>query len=182
MALIYIIRHGRAAGSFTDELDPGLDALGVKQAATACTELARHLPLALRTSPLRRARETAQALVASTGQDIMVEHRFAEIPSPGLSLAARGPWLQEIMAGNWQDQDQALRHWQQALVDCMFDINQDTAIFSHYVAINAAVGAATGDDRVLVCRPDNGSITIIETDGKTLRLVQQGAEAETHVN
>ena len=86
------------------------------------------------------------------------------------------------MAGNWQDQDQALCHWQQALVDCMFDINQDTAIFSHYVAINAAVGAATGDDRVLVCRPDNGSITIIETDGKTLRLVQQGAEAETHVN
>jgi broad specificity phosphatase PhoE len=182
MALIYIIRHGKAAGSFTDDLDPGLDALGVKQAEAACTELARHLPLALRTSPLKRARETALALVASTGQDITVEDRFAEIPSPGLSLAERGPWLREIMAGNWQDQDQSLRNWQRAMVDCMLEIKEDTAIFSHYVAINAAVGAVTGDERVLVFRPDNCSITIIETDGKSLRLVQQGAEAETHVN
>ena len=54
-------------------------------------------------------------------------------------------------------------------------------IFSHFIAINVAVGHATGEDRVRVFRPDNGSITTFETDGGTLRLITLGREAETEV-
>ena len=86
------------------------------------------------------------------------------------------------MSGHWRDQDEALLAWQRELVNCLTEMTADTAIFSHYVAINAAVGAATDDDRVLIFRPDNGSITILETDGVELRLVQRGAEAATLVN
>lgn len=182
MALIYLIRHGKAAASFTDDLDPGLDALGAQQAEDACRQLHQYLPLILKSSPLKRARETALPLISSTGQTIEIENRVAEIPSPGLSLEARGPWLREVMSGHWRDQDEALRAWQRELVNCLTEMTADTAIFSHYVAINAAVGAATDDDRVLIFRPDNGSITILETDGVELRLVQRGAEAATLVN
>jgi broad specificity phosphatase PhoE len=61
-------------------------------------------------------------------------------------------------------------------------VEENTAIFSHFVAINAAAGAAVDDDGVLLFRPDNGSITIIETDGGTLTLIERGAEAATRVN
>lgn len=61
-------------------------------------------------------------------------------------------------------------------------ISEDTAIFSHYVAINAAVSAAQTMDDVLVFRPDNGSITEFHTDGKSLMLINRGEEAQTRVN
>ncbi len=56
------------------------------------------------------------------------------------------------------------------------------AIFSHFVAINAAVSAATGDDRVLSFRPGNASITVFETDGTRLTLIERGLEAETQIH
>jgi broad specificity phosphatase PhoE len=182
MALIYIVRHGKAAASFTDDIDPGLDPSGVTQAQLSCAALQKHLPLVIKSSPLKRARETALPLLASTGQVVEIESRLAEIPSPGISLQDRGPWLQQIMAGQWSQQTQALRDWRQGLIHALLSVDTDTAIFSHYVAINTAVGAATDDDQVMIFRPDNGSITILETDGKSLKLVQRGAEADTKVN
>ena len=57
----------------------------------------------------------------------------------------------------------------------------DTAVFSHYVAINAVLSHLTGDERVLTFRPDHASITILETDGRALTLVAKGREAATSV-
>lgn len=182
MAIVYIVRHGRAAASFTDDLDPGLDDLGRAQAEAACETLAGYAPLALRSSPLARARETGEPLGRMLGQEISIESRLAEIPSPGMSLEARGPWLREVMQGRWSEQSTDLQSWREALVNCLLEIRADTAIFSHFVAINAAVGAAEGDDRVLLFRPDNGSITRIEVADGRLTLLERGAEANTHVN
>lgn len=182
MARIYMIRHGRAAASFAEDLDPGLDDLGRQQAEAACGELATRLPLTLISSPLKRAAETALPLRQQSGGEIHTEDRVAEIPSPGLSLSERGPWLRDVMQGKWSDQSEALQSWKQDLIEFLIGIESDTAIFSHFVAINAAVGAAEGDDRVLIFRPDNGSITTLETDDKALRLVERGREGETKVN
>jgi broad specificity phosphatase PhoE len=57
----------------------------------------------------------------------------------------------------------------------------DCVVFSHFIAINAAVGHATGDDRVVSFRPDNCSITIMETGINTLTLLERGVEAITEV-
>ena len=57
----------------------------------------------------------------------------------------------------------------------------NTAVFSHYVAINAAVSKLTGLDQVLAFRPDHCSITVLETDGAAVRLIEKGAEAATSV-
>jgi len=182
MATIYIVRHGRAAASFSEDLDPGLDELGRRQADDACKILEARLPLALVSSPLARARETALPLAHHTGTDILTDGRVAEIPSPGLSVGERGPWLRGVMQGKWREQSDSLQTWRRDLIDFLINIPADTAIFSHFVAINAAVGAADGDDRVLIFRPDNGSITTLETDGDTLRLLELGRQAETRVN
>ena len=55
-------------------------------------------------------------------------------------------------------------------------------IFSHFIAINVAAGAALGDDRLVAFRPDNCSVTVFETKGSSLSLVEKGREAETKVN
>jgi hypothetical protein len=44
-----------------------------------------------------------------------------------------------------------------------------------------AVGAALGDDSVTLFTPANASITILDTDGSRLTLVEKGREAETVV-
>lgn len=182
MSIIYIVRHGRAAGSFTDDLDPGLDQLGREQAVAAARLLSSYLPLEIRSSPLKRAQETALPLMEQTRGQVMIEDRFAEIPSPGLGLRDRGRWLRDVMQGRWHEQSEALQRWHADLVDCMRGITRDTVIFSHFVAINAAVGAAEDDDRVLLFRPDNGSVTRIEVASGKLKLIARGQEGDTQVN
>ena len=44
-----------------------------------------------------------------------------------------------------------------------------------------AVSRLRGVDQVLAFRPDHASITVLETDGRTVRLVAKGAEAQTQV-
>ncbi len=183
MATIYIVRHGRAAASFAEDLDPGLDDTGQRQAMNACDELTGHLPLTLVSSPLKRALETATPLAERAALPVHTEERVSEIPSPGLSLDERGPWLRQVMQGRWNEQSPSLRTWRQELIDYLVSLPSNTAIFSHFVAINAAVGAARGDDSVLIFRPDNGSITTFKTDGEEdLTLVELGRQARTRVN
>jgi broad specificity phosphatase PhoE len=59
-------------------------------------------------------------------------------------------------------------------------VKEDTVVFSHFIAINAVIGAATGDDRVVIASLDNCSITVFDVPGDgTLSLVSTGGEADT---
>jgi len=190
MTKIYLVRHGKASASFTDDLDPGLDELGHEQAQDACTALIAHSalhsplhsPLQILSSPLLRAQETAAPLVAKLQSSVKIENRVAEIPSPNLSLQERGAWLGAVMEGQWPEQTESLQAWRNDIATCLVSLTSDTVIFTHFVAINAAVSVAEKSTQVLVFRPDNCSITIIETDGNTLQLIEKGKEAVTKVN
>ena len=52
-------------------------------------------------------------------------------------------------------------------------------MFSHFIAINAAIGAALSDDRLVVRSLDNCSLTIIDAVDGALQLVESGHEADT---
>lgn len=181
MTLIYIVRHGRAAASFSDDMDPGLDELGTSQARQAAVLLEPRQPARLISSPLKRAQETALPLADQMNQQATIEDRVAEIPSFGMSPKERGPWLQGILQERWSNLSQHLQDWRNDLIQCLIGINEATVVFSHFVAINVAVGAATDDDSVVCFRPDNGSITVLETDGSRLKLLERGLEAGTRV-
>ena len=100
MALVHLVRHGRATGGWDVDPDPGLDDLGVAAGGAAGRPARRRwrpAPLPIVTSPLRRCRETAAPLAARWGVDAVVEPLVAEIPSPPgvpmgerVRLAARG--------------------------------------------------------------------------------------------
>jgi len=181
MPRIYMVRHGQAAAAWSDDLDPGLDALGKSQADAAADKLMIYAPLEVVSSPLKRALETSHPYAQKSNTQVKLERRVAEIPSPNLGLESRGIWLGKVMRGTWAETSDELLYWRTALIDYLCQIKKDTAVFSHFIAINVAVGNAIKDDRVVHFRPDNCSISILETDGASLVLIEKGDQAQTHI-
>ena len=71
--------------------------------------------------------------------------------------------------------------WRRGTVEALLELRQPTVITSHFVAINAIVEQVIGDDLVVGFAPDNCSITIVESNGESLRLIEKGTEAQTEV-
>jgi broad specificity phosphatase PhoE len=181
MPRLYLVRHGEAAATWADAADPGLSSLGNEQAEAAALALQGKGPLDLVSSPLARARETAEPLARLWRKSVAIAEPVAEIPSPGISLEQRRIWLTKIMGGLWADAGADLLIWRRGVVDYLTGLKTDTAIFSHFIAINVAVGAAIGRDEVVCFSPANGSITVLETKASSLKLIEKGAEASTIV-
>src|SRR5258708_33941568 len=99
-----------------------------------------------------------------------------------LAAEARGPWLRTSFAGTWAEIEGDLDYdaWRRDIAASLV-ARGHTAVFSHYVATNAVVSQLLGDPKVLAFRPDHASITVLETDGETLTLVEKGREAATNV-
>lgn len=182
MARIYLVRHGRAESGWDRDYDPGLDDLGRSQASSAANKLAPIGPLEVISSPLRRARQTAMPLAELWGCPMKIEKHFGEIPSPRRDLRERGRWLAGIMGEKWSDLSRDLQVWRGGVIKGLRDLDRETVVFSHFIAINVVVGAATGDDRVVGFWPDNGSVTTVDVDGDRLNIVELGSETYTRVD
>ena len=181
MAKLYLVRHGKATAGWGMEKDPGLDDLGHAQAKAAALTLAPLGPLSIITSPLTRTRETSKPLAKIWEIEPQVEKRVGEIRFPSENSANRVKWLKKIMIDQWPNLDQDLQQWRREVIETLCACEADCVVFSHFIAINAAVGHATGDNRVVSFRPDNCSITTLETNGNNLLLIERGAEAVTEV-
>src|SRR5258708_37667339 len=99
-----------------------------------------------------------------------------------LAAEARGPWLRKSFAGTWAEIEGDLDYnaWRREITASLAARGR-TAVFSHYVATNAVVSQLLGVPQVLAFRPDHTSITVLETNGTTLSLVEKGREATTGV-
>ncbi|HEX2561140.1 histidine phosphatase family protein [Phenylobacterium sp.] len=189
MPHLYLIRHGKPAtvwGQGSDE-DPGLDDQGRAQAEAARDALLarpeNERPKRVVSSPLRRCRETAQPLADALGVEVEIDSVVGEIPTPStIAPENRSAWLRQVFQSQWGEIEGDLDYdeWRHAIARSL-RARGDTAVFSHYVAINAVMSHLEGHDQVLSFRPDHCSITVLETDGEELRLVEKGREATTGV-
>jgi broad specificity phosphatase PhoE len=178
--VIRLVRHGRAAAGWDLAVDPDLDDLGRAQAATLAAELASLGPLRIVTSPLRRCRATARVYADLVGGHVTVAPEVAEIPSPeGVEMSARTGWLREAMAGTWADLGPRYAAYRDEVVGYVRERDDATVVFSHFVAINAVIGACLADDRLVIRRLDNCSVTTVVADATGLTLVEGGHEADT---
>ena len=185
---VYLIRHGRpASGWGSADPDPGLDDAGRAQAVLAAERLmalpSDKRPARVVSSPLRRCQETARPLAEALGVEIEIKPEVGEVPTPaGLRPEERPPWLQKALAGDWDEivGDLDYDEWRRAVSDAVADC-AGSAVFSHFVAINAVVSVLSQENRVIVFRPDHASITTLSVAKHGLRLVSQGSEATTGV-
>ncbi|MFO7964731.1 MAG: histidine phosphatase family protein [Desulfobacterales bacterium] len=179
MVRIYLVRHGKAASGWGEQNDPGLNDPGRRQSAEVADTLYPLGPIPIVTSPLLRTRQTAEPLAHKWGVSPRIEAGVAEIPSPPARISDRAAWLRSIMTDEWHNLESGLQSWRSNVIATLNRLKEDTVVVTHFIAINAAVGEALGDPKVVVFRPDNTSITIIDTDGACLRLVKKGREDNT---
>jgi broad specificity phosphatase PhoE len=181
MTRVHLVRHGRAAAGWDTDPDPGLDDLGRSQALEAAVMLGALAPCALVSSPLRRCQETAAPLAERWAGPVAIEPRVAEIPSPdGVPMGERVDWLRAAMQGTWADLGERYTTFRDGIIVALAELPTDTVVFSHFVAINAVIGAATNDDRLVIRSLDNCSITVVEIDAdRSVRLLAGGHEADT---
>lgn len=185
MARLHLVRHGRAAAGWNVDPDPALDELGRRQANDVAAALRAFGPLPVLSSPLRRCQETSRPLATAWGVDVVVEPRVAEIPSPeGHTLETRIDWLRTAMAGTWSQvvasDGPRYADYRTKLLESLSSLSGDAVVFSHFIAINVVIGAASDDDRMVIASLDNCSVTTVVTDshgGFTIESI--GREADT---
>lgn len=182
MARIYLVRHGNASSTWEPgDFDPGLSPLGCAQAEARAEQLAAKGPLVLLSSPLRRARETAAALERRWKTVAQVDSRVGEISADGVAPEKRREWLKGILERRWSELGQPLERWRNDVLEALLGLTQDTVVFSHFVAINVAVGHALGDDRVACFHPANCSCSLLEAQGKQFHVLELGIEEEAGI-
>ena len=109
-----------------------------------------------------------------------VEPGVAEIPSPeGVAMADRVEWLRLSMAGTWAALGPRYTEFRDGVAAALSSLPSDTVVASHFIAINAAIGVALGDDRLVIRSLDNCSVTVIDVIGGLFQLVEGGHEADT---
>jgi broad specificity phosphatase PhoE len=185
MVRIFLIRHGEPAGAWGVVEDPGLTERGRAQAEAAAGTLERLGPLAFVSSPLRRCQETAAPAAKLMRLDCPIEPRVAEVRTPQ-GLDDRRLWLQRNFAWRadgapvlWSSLEPETRAWRDQCVSVASGWAGDIAVFTHFIFINAVVGAAMKRKETIVCHPDHASITELRSENGQLELVKLGAQMQT---
>ena len=179
--MLVLVRHGRTEwnreGRLVGRSDVDLDDVGRDQSRRLAPLLGRVAEL--RTSPLRRAGETAALL--STGLDAVVDDAFVELDYgslEGLALAAVDPahWarVRDDATTRWPGGESLAEVQARVSVACaaLFAregegarrADGDVVVVSHVSPIKAAVAWALGADPTVALRLqlDNGSLTTID--------------------
>lgn len=180
---IYLIRHGEAAEHWHKADDPGLSELGRQQAQETAAKLLPQLgpDVRLVSSPMVRARETAQPLAEALGIEPAIIETFREIPTP-VEKSQRHAWLRQIALQNWQEQHPMVLEWRSAILEEISRVREHTVIFTHFMVLNAIVGSLQQRDRVVCFLPANASITALKWSGDHHDLLELGHQLKTRID
>lgn len=183
MNRLFLIRHGEPQSAWGGAVDdPGLSEAGAAQAARAAADLNTYAPARIISSPLRRCVETAAPFIALSGLASVIDPSFGEVRAPAgvrdrrAWLAANFPWGKNTPPRRWEDVAAELREWRQSVIDAARALEGDVAVFTHFIATNAIVGAALGSETTIAFTPGYASITELRNDGGVLSVVKLGEE------
>ena len=178
--MLYLIRHGEAAASWGNHPDPGLSDLGQAQAEAVAEELERHGIRQIVSSPMQRCRETAQPLELRLGLEAVISQAVSEIETPS-GVSDRISWLRGFMGGTWDNEARSHLSWRDTMLAHLLDMPDNTAVFSHFVAINAIVSKLQNRPETRVFSPAYCSVTKLVREGNSLKVQQLGSESTTRV-
>jgi broad specificity phosphatase PhoE len=191
--LLYLVRHGESLGNVNPGTrrsdDPPLTQRGREQAARAASALSRSGLDAVLTSPLRRARETADAIAAACGLAARAVDGFAEVDMGALADAAdpaaraereavlsawlRGDFARSFPGGEDFTAVQArVRTSLAALARGL--AGSRLTLVTHRVPLLAAATLCAPGGAAATGACANGSITLLREDGDGWRLLSWG--------
>jgi broad specificity phosphatase PhoE len=182
MIKLFLVRHGLPGGEGTDR---GLSRVGRAEAGRVADAFGSLVDTRLISSPLRRCRETAELIGATMGAKVEIEPRIGEVIPPRGTPDLQA-WLQETFPSGpdpavfrqWSSVAPELQAWRREVIAAVTALDRDSVVVSHYVAINAIVGAALQSDNTVVCRPKFGSVTELTLDNGVLRLAHGAVPAD----
>ncbi|AMX02941.1 histidine phosphatase family protein [Microbulbifer thermotolerans] len=181
MTKILLIRHGEAAKG-PDIPDPELTALGHKQAENLAREFAAESPIALVSSPKLRTQQTARPLAKVWRRPIALEAAVTEIPSPShIPLQKRAAWIRLLLESDWDENDAQQVAWRRGVLEYLLTLEQDTAVFCHFMVINSVVAHIRNHRKIQQFRPDYTSVTELCLKGGALELVRLGKEKSSRI-
>jgi broad specificity phosphatase PhoE len=193
--ILYLVRHGESdfeapdvrTGPRGEQWDPPLGARGREQAALLCGRLlSMQRPVAVYSSPLRRARETAAVFAERSGLGVVVEDDLAE--------AYLGEWegkpFEEILATDEQmlhrvrNQEPIWRHapgveelgpFRARVRDAVERIlsahpQGNVVVVCHGGVINAYVAPLLGVEHEMFFVPENTSLNSVVVEGDRRRV------------
>ena len=174
MTEIFLVRHGEARIPWSQGHDAGLSERGHEQAAAVAAQLSPLGTHDIISSPLLRARETAQPFCHVRRREPLLDERFREVPIED-DVARRKAWLKEVAVFTWDDVDAQVIDWREAAWDALCGIRRSAIIFTHFMLINAMVTRAMNDPRLVSFEPDYASVTTLTLDaGGRCTLVTPG--------
>jgi broad specificity phosphatase PhoE len=179
MPRLVLVRHGRPDGTWGRDPDPGLDAVGRAEAEAVAAVLAPLGPLPVVVSPLRRTRETAAPLLARWFVEPAIEPGVGELAAPVDARPDHAAWLRILISGRGAEHPTVMDPFRARVLRAIRALRADTVVVTHFLAINAVVGAATDDDRVVCFAPAHCSRTIVDLDERGgLELVELGRSGQ----
>jgi broad specificity phosphatase PhoE len=178
MARLFLVRHGEPAGAYGVDADPGLSAAGHAQAQAIAQMASAWRVGAIWTSPLQRCRQTAAPTTALLGIEAQITPAAAEVETPE-GVEDRRAWLmaafpriadRQALPTHWAEI--GLSGWRDRVVEQLLKAQADVAVFTHFIAINAAVSAALATDETIVCQPGHTGVAEFEIKAGQLVLIR----------
>lgn len=197
-ATLYVVRHGQtdwnAEGRIQGSTDRPLDETGHSQAKAVGEGLSKIQAAAIYSSPLLRARQTAQAIAAFHGHEIQLEkglreasygsvegitvvefrQRFKEAINEKLKLPLPHQWKYKFSPDAESCEEITARALPSLHSIAKKHVDQSVIIVSHGYVLRALVSylAEVSDETV---RIPNCSVVVLEGNETTLRLITYGA-------
>lgn len=178
MPRLVLVRHAQPDGTWGHDADPGLDQIGRDQADAVAAALNGLGPLPIVVSPLRRTRETAAPLAERWGIEPVVEAGVGELAAPEDPVPDHATWLRNLMEGRGADAPAVIGPFRERVLRAIRSITTDSVVVTHFLAINAVVGAAEDDDRVVLFAPAHCSRTVVDVTSDGLGVVERGVRGD----
>ncbi len=198
--ILYLIRHGRSdfawsgapfASARGEQWDPPLSEEGRRQAVLLAERLQvmELEPFVVYTSPLRRARETAEAFARRAGVEVRIEDELAEAHIGGWEgvafeeLIEQDPDLVHHLRNQraiWHrapgaEQEDRFRGRVLSIVEGLLGRHPDDnlLLFAHGGVINAYCAELLGLAQEMFFLPENTSVNSVDVDGpeRTVRFL-----------
>jgi probable phosphoglycerate mutase len=174
---LILVRHAEPVRIVAAEgpADPPLTELGTRQAEAAAAWLAEESFDAIYASPLRRARQTADAIAAPHGLEIAIEEGIAEYDRQSEFYIP----VEELKTST---DPELIAHWRALAEDRLEDVVEDAATFRPRVAegLDRIITAHPGRRVLAVCHGGVINVALAEVLGLKRSLWFEPAYASIH--